>query len=350
MIYSIRTEIKHLAIHVVGNKTKNEPLILSRKLTEQLKNNKGLESTLISFFLNGFKSDEYYSLHHDVDLSCNEIYNYVSKIFENEKLILEYSANIATHLYETGTHPQIKLGELYIAHIIGCEYKGETVDAIGIFKSENKDTFLDVYSEDANIQIETHLGVNTNKLDKGCIIFNIDQENGYIVCVIDNTNRGIDARYWIDDFLHVRQRKDEYYNTHNVMAMCKNYVTKHLPNEFMVTKADQAEILNETIKYFKEQDNFSFDEFSQKVISDPKVVESFNRFKDEYEQERDIQIEDEFAISNSAVKKQSRAFKSVIKLDKNFHIYVHGNNQYIKKGYDETTGMYYYQLFFKEEL
>ena len=72
--------------------------------------------------------------------------------------------------------------------------------------------------------------------------------------------------------------------------------------------------------------------------------------KDEYEQERDIQIEDEFAISDSAVKKQSRAFKSVIKLDKNFHIYVHGNNQYIKKGYDETTGMYYYQLFFKEEL
>ena len=212
MIYSIRTEIKHLAIHVVGNKTKNEPLILSRKLTEQLKNNKDLESTLISFFLNGFKSDEYYSLHHDVDLSCNEIYNYVSKIFENEELILEYSANIATHLYETGTHPQIKLGELYIAHIIGCEYKGETVDAIGIFKSENKDTFLDVYSEDANIQIETHLGVNTNKLDKGCIIFNIDQENGYIVCVIDNTNRGIDARYWIDDFLHVRQRKDEYYH------------------------------------------------------------------------------------------------------------------------------------------
>lgn len=177
-----------------------------------------------------------------------------------------------------------------------------------------------------------------------------EKDEGYTLSVVDNTNKGTEAQYWFDNFLHVQQRKDEYYNTHNVMAMCKNYVTKHLPNEFMITKADQAEILNETIKYFKEQDNFSFDEFSQKVISDPKVVESFNRFKDEYEQERDIQIEDEFAISDSAVKKQSRAFKSVIKLDKNFHIYVHGNNQYIKKGYDETTGMYYYQLFFKEEL
>ena len=102
------------------------------------------------------------------------------------------------------------------------------------------------------------------------------------------------------------------------MAMCKNYVTKHLPNEFMVTKADQAEILNETIKYFKEQDNFSFDEFSQKVISDPKVVESFNRFKDEYEQERDIQIEDECAISDSAVKNNQELLKASSNLIKIF--------------------------------
>ncbi|MFQ9503659.1 MAG: hypothetical protein ACLR1G_06560 [Alistipes indistinctus] len=41
--------------------------------------------------------------------------------------------------------------------------------------------------------------------------------------------------------------------------------------------------------------------------------------------------------------------KSVIKLDRNFHIYVHGNNQYIRKGYDEETCMNYYQLLFNEE-
>ena len=58
---------------------------------------------------------------------------------------------------------------------------------------------------------------------------------------------------------------------------------------------------------------------------------------------------DNFEISNTAVKKQSRFMKSVIKLDRNFHIYVHGNNQYIRKGYDEETGMNYYQLLFNEE-
>lgn len=54
-------------------------------------------------------------------------------------------------------------------------------------------------------------------------------------------------------------------------------------------------------------------------------------------------------FSDAAVKKQARIFKSVIKLDKNFQIYVLGDNQYIKKGFDEETGMHYYQLFFKDE-
>ena len=49
------------------------------------------------------------------------------------------------------------------------------------------------------------------------------------------------------------------------------------------------------------------------------------------------------------MKHYTRVFRDVIKLDKNFHIYVHGDNQYIKKGYDEVTGTHYYQLFFKEE-
>ena len=72
-------------------------------------------------------------------------------------------------------------------------------------------------------------------------------------------------------------------------------------------------------------------------------------FRSDYQQQRDIRIEDNFEISNTAVKKQSRFMKSVIKLDRNFHIYVHGNNQYIRKGYDEETGMNYYQLFFNAE-
>lgn len=340
-------EISDIIIHYVGNRLNDDGCILSSQTIEL---DEILQSVLKEYFLNSFNGNELFHFFHSTDLSLNETYRYVKDIFTDNKSFVDKSKHLAQYLYECCNHNKIKAGEFYVVRFTDCLVNDQATDIIGLFKSENKDIFLNIYTEQNDLHIESLSGINTHKLDKGCLIFNIEKDEGYTLSVVDNTNKGTEAQYWFDNFLHVQQRKDEYYNTHHVMAMCKNYVTKHLPNEFMITKADQAEILNETIKYFKEQDNFSFDEFSQKVISDPKVVESFNRFKDEYEQERDIQIEDEFAISDSAVKKQSRAFKSVIKLDKNFHIYVHGNNQYIKKGYDETTGMYYYQLFFKEEL
>ena len=55
----------------------------------------------------------------------------------------------------------------------------------------------------------------------------------------------------------------------------------------------------------------------------PEVMASFNEYKNNFQIEREIEIEDGFAISESAVKKQARIFKSVLKLDKNFHVYIH---------------------------
>ena len=189
-------------------------------------------------------------------------------------------------------------------------------------------------------------GIDIKRLDKGAVIFNVEREAGFAVHIVDNTNR-TEARYWIDDFLRVRQRQDDYHNTHNALAMCKKYVTKHLSKEFDVSKADQAEMLNDTISYFQERDSFSLDEFSEQVIRQPEVAESFARFKQEYEQERDIRIEDEFGISDSAVKKQARSYKSVIKLDRNFHIYVHGNRGLLEQGEDEKGK--FYKVYYEEE-
>jgi hypothetical protein len=57
----------------------------------------------------------------------------------------------------------------------------------------------------------------------------------------------------------------------------------------------------------------------------------------------------EFEISPHAVKKQARVFKSVIKLDKNFHIYIHGDRQLIEKGYDDALQKHYYKIYFEQE-
>ena len=69
---------------------------------------------------------------------------------------------------------------------------------------------------------------------------------------------------------------------------------------------------------------------------------------DNYARDRDIEISDSFAISDSAVKRQARVFKRVYKLDKNFHIYVHGDRNLIEQGEDER-GKFYKVYYYKEE-
>ena len=303
---------------------------------------------LLKYFLFSFKSEEYFNFYHESDIVLNEVFVYVSKIFAEPDGLYEQSLNIARHLYEKSNHPRIKSGELYVVYFKDCIIEGERIDAVGLFKSENKDTFLKIIHSSDNFEIESDNGVNINKLDKGCLIFNIEKEKGYIVSVVDNTNKGIEAQYWIDEFLHVRQREDEYFNTRNLLTLCKNYATDELPQKFEVTKTDQIDFLNKSVGYFRKNDNFDMNEFAQEVIGQPEIIEDFNKFKSEFQKVRDIDLSDQFIISGSAVKKQARVFKSVIKLDRNFHIYVHGDRELIEQGIDES-GRKYYKIYYKEE-
>jgi hypothetical protein len=78
-------------------------------------------------------------------------------------------------------------------------------------------------------------------------------------------------------------------------------------------------------------------------------VQSFERYKEGFEQQHQVAIDDRFDISDSAVKKQAKVFKSILKLDKNFHVYIHGSRELIEKGYDEEKKLNYYKIYFREE-
>lgn len=344
MLYKEYIAIKSITVHNVGNKLNQENIHFSKKL---LAIDEKMNNMLIGHFLFPFKSNEYFNFYHDIDLNMNEVFVCVTKIFENRDSLQEQSVSLAKHLYEQSTHPKIKGGEFYTVYFKDCIIDGETVDAIGLFKSENKDTFLKVFPSGEGFEIESQQGVNINKLDKGCLIFNIERENGYIVAVVDNTNKGAEAQYWMDDFLHVRQRKDEYHNTQNILSLCKNFVKNELPQNFEVSRADQVDLLNKSVKFFKENDNFNMTEFANEVIGQPDIIKNFNQFKSSFQQDYDVEIADNFAISESAVKKQARSLKSIIKLDKNFHIYIHGDRELIEQGEDKKGK--FYKVYYQEE-
>ena len=339
------SQILEIALHHVGNRISDEFYNLSDQIIDI---DDYLKDLLAIYFFSSFKSNEYFNLYHDSDLSLNEVFVYVSKIFDNPENLFEQSVNLAKHLYEQSVHPKIKGGEFYTVYFKDCIVDGVTVDAVGLFKSENKDTFLKVLPSGDGFEIESEKGVNINKLDKGCLIFNVEKENGYLVAVVDNTNKGAEAQYWIDNFLHVRPRKDEYYHTQQLLSLCKNFVTKELPQQFEVSKADQVDLLNKSVQFFKENESFNMTEFTNEVIGQPAMIDSFNEYRTDFQREREIDISDNFAISESAVKKQARSIKSIIKLDKNFHIYVHGHRELIEQGVDEH-GRKFYKIYYNEE-
>jgi hypothetical protein len=341
----VQSVIENLYTHKVGNKIADEKYFLSKR-SNALDDN--LKTLLSHYFMSPFKSEELYHFHHDIDLSLNEVFSCVSKVFGSSEKLQEQSANLAKHLYSQSVHPKIKGGEFYVVYFKNCILSGETVDAIGLFKSENKDTFLEIEQVTDGFDIESKHGININKLDKGCLIFNTEKENGYVLSIVDNTNRGNEAQYWKDDFLSVKTLDNEFHQTNQFLDITKQFLTKQIPEEFEVTKADQIDFLNRSVDYFKTHETFDKQEFEMKVFSDDSVIESFRKFDQSYQRENEIELSDNFKVSTQAVKKQARVFKSVLKLDKNFHIYIHGSRELIEQGIDKE-GRKYYKIYYENE-
>ena len=350
MISSFDSTLNALSIHFSGNKILDEKYRLSNKPFSI--NDETLNKLLLGYFLNPFEkvNEVYHFSHPSNDLQLNEVYHFVEKMFSDPESFHENSQQITKHLYDASNHPRIKPGEVYIGSFKDVQVDGETFDAIGIFKSESKETYLKVYPDEEGYKVDyEEEAINIKKLDKGCLIFNTEKDEGYKVVVTDNTNKGSDTVYWIDEFLKLMIRNNNYNQTFNAMGIYKSFVTEKMDELYDINKAQKIDMLNRSMNYFKEKESFDLDDFATEVIGDPKGINSFKEYKQGYEKEFETEIGESFAISPQAIKKQTRNYKSVLKLDRNFHIYIHGNNELITKGFDEEKNMNYYKVFFREE-
>lgn len=334
-------------VHQVGNPTRGEELKLSAEALTL--NDELVRGMLIRYFLGSLNENERYHFTHISELELNEVYQYVTRLFEDQKHFTAHSALIAQFLYSKSTHVKVKEGELYVAYFEDVPFDNEFIQAVGIFKSESKQSFLKVFPHGDNLEVASDEGININKLDKGCVVFRRNKEEGYVVCVVDVTNKQNDTRYWIDDFLQVASYSDNYHKTDQYLGCCKQFFTQEYPDKFEVAKSDQLELMNRSIDYFKTNEQFDLEEFTKEVIVHEEVIDSFMAYKENYEHSKNFIIDESFDIHLSAVKKQAKAFKNVLKLDKNFHVYIHGRRDLLEKGFDDTTGKHYYKLYYDEE-
>ncbi len=343
--------LEHLVVHYVGNQVQDQPLTLSEE--PLVLEDDTVKDLLLRYFLSSFKSDAFYHFYADEEtaLEEHELFVAAKSIFENPELnFYEASTKIAERLYRQAEHPNIKGGEMYVTYFSHCVIDGQIADAVGIFKSENKDTFLKVYQQTNRFDIGYDAGIDIRKLDKGCLIINSEEEMGYKIGIVDKINRNEEALYWKQHFLRLRPREDSYFHTQNYMQLCKNFVSDVFNEEHNVDKAEQIEMLNRSSNYFEKRESFDQPSFEEEVIQEPAVADAFREYKEAYVEERDVPfIAEEFDISTPAFKKNKKIFKSILKLDKNFSVYIHGNRDFIEKGYDEERELPYYKLYYREE-
>ena len=310
--------IEKMVVHRVGNKTNNEPLKIS---PAPFMIHGEIGGVLLKYFTSNFKSPQTYHLFSEAGVEHNLVYQCVRDIFADKNELYSQSVKLAQSLYEVSEHPNIKSGELYITYLSQCFIDGDLVDAIGIFKSENKETYLKVFPKGEGFEIESESGININKLDKGCIIFNKEAEEGFVATVVDVSNKGGEAAYW----------------------------TEFLPSEYEMSKADQAELLTKTADYMKEYKQFDVNKYAENVIGNSELQERFEDYKNNYEKDFEMDFTDNFTISEQAFRKGQRGFRSILKLDKNFTVYIHGSRNRIEQGEDEDTGLKYYKFLYDNE-
>ncbi len=349
MINLYSAQIESLSIHRVGNKSKAEGLFVSQDpypLSDEL------TPLIKEFFFKSFreKEENYYKFEHEADLEFHTLFGIAKKIFENPSATHLLSEEIAKHLYAQSEHPHIKAGELYIVHLDNVLIDNNKTDAIGIFKSELKQDFLQFRESGTNLEMILEQGINLNKLDKGALIFNHKEEEGYKVLSVDS-NR-YDTKYWLENFLGVATFEDDNFYTKKYLKFCQDFAKDVvLPAE---DKKEEVLFMNRAVNHFAKNDAFVESTFVNEVIDNPDLIPEFRHYKTEQAPKYKIEDLTEFPISNKAVTAQRKKIKNVINLDTNIQIKMDFINpesaeKFVEKGWDEEKQMYYYLVYFNKE-
>lgn len=340
--------LKKIAVAWVGNKGRFEGINLPKQTLTTLHDL--AEEIITAAFLKPFeKSEEFFYFHHEEDVSNHPVYQNCMSIFADSDQLGTEMQSLAQRLYEYTEHPKVKGGEFFAALFEDIILQGETVSAIALVKIQTKDPFLRVERNAETYAVQISEGISTGKLENAALIFNLDETEGYRMCAVDTVTKKDERSFWKDEFLRIRPIEDNYFNTRHYIALSGEFINDKMPLKFGMDRADQLDALYRSGLYFKENEEFELDNYVETLFPEEEQQEAFREFRDTYSKAYAVPLEDKFDISNQAVKKEFKVLKSVIKLDKNFHIYVHGRRDLIERGFDDDKGKKYYKVYFDDE-
>lgn len=207
---------------------------------------------------------------------------------------------------------------------------------------------MKITHESGEIRPIWDVGTNPGILDKGCIIFDVNKDDGYSVIVIDTKSRN-DAKYWMDDFLHLTIRDSNYRKTQTVTTACKQYITEHTVED----KSQKSLALNKLVEYISENESLDVAELSSTMSETVPTLHGMEEFIVKYATERDVAVNKAFTIDNEAARKTKQNIRAAIKLDTGIEIKISSSSseqhQYVERGYDKDRQMNYYKVYFHNE-
>ena len=109
------------------------------------------------------------------------------------------------------------------------------------------------------------------------MIFNINEENGYVVFSVDKKSKGIQSKYWKDDFLHIMTDATSYSQTKNLLNSCKAFIADNYSDE---SKVEKANLISKVRKTLEQTETVSVNEFSKEIFGeDVSIQPLFWRFE-----------------------------------------------------------------------
>jgi len=249
------TRIVRFASTWVGNKNRYEGVTIPKQTLVPL--HAVAEEMLLTAFLKPFeKTEEFFYLHHDEDVSQNQAYQTLYPIFQNPENMAAEVAGLAHQLYEHTDAPKIQGGEFFVAYFEDLLLNGEPVNAIGLWKIQSKDPFFKMERTGESFAVNIMDGIPTDKPQLAALIFNMDEAEGFRVCVIDKVTKKDERSFWKDEFLRLRPIEDNYFNTRHYISLSSEFITQKAPFKFGMDRADTIEALNRSGNYFKDNEEF----------------------------------------------------------------------------------------------
>lgn len=344
MIDKSASRLSHIAVHMIGNKSLEIPGHFSQAESAL---DRPTQEVLWHYLQSAFRQPEWFRMQHPAGLEHHSVHRLSTELFAEPARFLRQSTALAQLLQEASDHPQIKSGELLVLYFEQLSVQGERSEAIALFKSEQKQAFLFTEEGESAIELFSYQGIHPGKVDKAALILNKEQEDGFRVLSVDNLNRGEEAKFWFQHFLRLEVLSDDYRRTGDLIQYTKSFVEQDLKQEGSLEREEHLRIMGNSQAYFVEEEQFDAERYGLKVFEDPAVADRFRDYVADRSGER-FNPEEAFSINSEAVQKKKQVFKSVIKLDKNFHIYVHGRRDWIERGTDDQ-GRKFYKVYYEEE-